>query len=529
MGGFDVFVTKLSSDGTALVYSTYLGGSGDDYPGGTSAIALDADGNVYVTGTTGSSNFPTTSGAFQTTFAAGPNDIFVTKINPNGSSLVYSTYLGGSLNDEGHGITVNGTGHAYVTGLGQTGFPTTSGAYSTSLTSVGDIIVTKLNPTGSGLEYSTAVPTTSKFGVDVGTAIAVDDSGNAYVTGAVRGAIGTPGAFQTTYQGGINGDAYVLKLNPIGSNLIWATNLGGSSSDGAWSIAVDDTGNTYVCGGAESPNFPTTTGALQTSFSGGPGVPSDGFVTKVNPTGSALVFSTYLGGNGEESGAVCSLDRPTGNTSALQSTTSTNMPVTADAVQPSSAGSFEGYIARLNAAGSALLYGSYIGGSGSDFTAGIALDFFSNVYVVGNTDSTNFPTTPGAFQTTYSGGVDAFVTKIQLVTPVTIDIKPGSFPNSINLGSNGVVPVAILGSATFDASQIDPLTVTMADAKVKLKGKGTPMASLQDVNGDGFLDLVVQVSTSTLQMNANDTEAIVEGATVGGTSFRGKDSIRIVP
>ena len=529
-GGADVFVTKLNPTGTAVLYSTYLGGSGNDTAsGGTAAIALDATGNVYLVGRTGSSNFPITAGSFQTTFAAGPNDIFVTKIDPNGSSLLYSTYLGGPQNDEGGAITVDNAGNAYVTGLGQLNFPTTTGALKTTFTAFGEIIVTKLNSTGSSLVYSTYIPTTAKFGVDAGTAIAVDGSGNAYVTGTVRSAIGTPGAFQTTFQGGVNGDVFVLKLNPTGSTLVWATNLGGSSTDNAWSIAIDAAGNSYVCGGTESSNFPTTTGAYQTIYRGGPGVPSDGFVTKVNPAGSALVFSTYLSGNGEEGGFSCSLDHSTGIISAWQWTPSTNMPVTSDALQPSSAGSYEGYIARLNAAGSALLYGSYFGGSSSEFTGGIALDFFSNAYVVGNTSSTNFSTTAGAFQTTYGGAVDAFVTKMQFMTPVSIDIKPGSFPNSINLGSSGVVPVAILGSATFNATQIDPLTVTLADARVKLKGKGTPMASLEDVNGDGFLDLVVQVSTDALQLTDSDTQAIVEGQTYGGVPFRGLDSVRIVP
>ena len=213
-------------------------------------------------------------------------------------------------------------------------------------------------------------------------------------------------------------------------------------------------------------------------------------------------------------------------------TTPSGFPgVTASSIQSTNAGDFDAFVTKLNMAGTALLYSTYLGGSGTDQANGIAVDQAGQAYVTGNTNTlSGFPgTATSPIQSANGGGSDGFVAKIQFVTPVSIDIKPGSFPNSINLASNGVVPVAILGSATFDASPIDPLTVTMADAKVKLKGKGTPIASLEDVNSDGFLDMVVHVSTSTLVLNANDTEAIVEGATVGGDIFRGKDLVRIVP
>jgi hypothetical protein len=273
----------------------------------------------------------------------------------------------------------------------------------------------------------------------------------------------------------------------------------------------------------------STNGAIQGTFGGS----QDAFVTKLNPAGTALVYSTYLGGSGSDEAGGIAVNQAgqayvTGGT-----TTSSGFPgITASSIQSTNAGDFDTFVTKLNATGTALLYSTYLGGSGIDQSNGIALDQVGNAYVFGQTNtSSGFPgITVSSIQSTYAGGDrDGFVAKIQFVTPVSIDIKPGSFPNSINLGSNGVVSVAILGSATFDASQIDPLTVTMADAKVKLKGKGTPMASLQDVNGDGFLDLVVQVSTSTLVLTATDTEATVEGATVDGTSFRGKDSVRIVP
>jgi hypothetical protein len=267
----------------------------------------------------------------------------------------------------------------------------------------------------------------------------------------------------------------------------------------------------------------------------------DAFVTKLNPTGSGLVYSTYLGGSGNEGGtfnlAGIAVDT-LGHAYVTYHTNSANFPVTAGAFQPGFGGGIDAFVTKLKADGSALVYSTYLGGNGEDAGFDITLDVNNNAYMVGGTASADYPTTTGAFQPTFGGGVhdpfvansqDAFVAKIEFFIPVMIDIKPGSFPNSINLGSSGAVPVAILGSATFDATQIDPLTVTLADAAVKLKGKGTPMASLEDVNGDSFLDLVVHVSTEALQLTETDTEVVLEGQTYTGQAIQGTDSIRVVP
>jgi uncharacterized repeat protein (TIGR01451 family) len=277
-------VTKLNPAGSGLVYSTYLGGSGNDNGG---HIAVDAAGNAYVTGSTISTDFPTTPGAFQTSLQ-GNFDTVVTKLNPAGSGLVYSTYLGGSGGGEGGGgIAVDAAGNVYVTGSTlSTDFPTTPGAFQTSLQGNSDTVVTKLNPAGSGLVYSTYL---GGSGDENGGGIAVDAAGNAYVTGSTGSTDfpTTPGAFQSAFQGG-GSDAVVTKLNPAGSGLVYSTYLGGSGGDEGGDIAVDAAGNAYVTGGSGSTDFPTTPGAFQPTFGGGS---MDSFVTKIEVPSADLALA----------------------------------------------------------------------------------------------------------------------------------------------------------------------------------------------------------------------------------------------
>src|SRR5213078_311962 len=298
------------------------GGSGIDDGLG---IAVDALGNAYVTGFTGSANFPTTAGAFQTTFG-GIVDAFVTKFNPPGTGLVYSSYLGGSGVDDGLGIAVDALRNAYVTGFtGSTNFPTTAGAFQTTFGGTEDAFVTKLNPMGTGLVYSTYL---GGSGVDDGFGIAVDALRNAYVTG-FTGSTNFPttaGAFQTT--GGDTVDAFVTKLNPTGTGLVYSTYLGGSSDDEGLAIAVDALGNAYVTGITFSTNFPATAGAFQTTLGG----TEDAFVTTLNATGSLLVYSTYLGGSDVDDGLGIAVDAR-GNAYVTGFTGSTNFPTTAGAFQ----------------------------------------------------------------------------------------------------------------------------------------------------------------------------------------------------
>ena len=276
----------------ALAYSTYLGGSGGDSGNG---IAVDSSGSAYVTGNTSSTDFPTTSGALQTT-SAGSGDAFVTKLNASGTALVYSTYLGGTGSDSGHAIAVDGSGDAYVTGsTSSTNFPTTAGALQTTSAGSGDAFVTKLNASGTALVYSTYL---GGSGGDSGASIGLDGSGDAYVTGSTSSTNfpTTAGALQTTSAG--SGDAFVTKLNASGTALVYSTYLGGTGSDSGQGITVDSSGVAYVTGNTSSTDFPTTSGALQTTSAGS----GDAFVTKLNASGTALVYSTFLGGSGIDFG-----------------------------------------------------------------------------------------------------------------------------------------------------------------------------------------------------------------------------------
>ena len=361
-----------------LSYSTFLGGTGGD--SGT-AVAVDASGNMYLVGTTSSTNFPVTSGVVQSTLA-GASNVFVTKLNSSGTP-VFSTYLGGSGSDSGAGIALDASGNVYVTGTTtSTNFPTT-GVGQTTLNGSSDAFVTKLNPTGTALIYSTYL---GGSGEENGNAIAVDASGNAYVTGATT-SIDFPtvsNSFQTAYGGG-NADAFIAKLSPNASSLVYSSYLGGGAGESAASVAVDAAGEAFVVGTTSSTDFPTVT-PLQATFGGGG---ADVFVSKFNAGGTALVFSTYLGGSGTDQGTSLALDA-SGNVYLTGSTASANFP-TVGPVQGTLAGAANAFVSKLAASGSTLVYSTYLGGSGTDSGNGIAVDASGNAYVVGATSSTDFP------------------------------------------------------------------------------------------------------------------------------------------
>lgn len=365
-----------------------------------------------MTGVTNSFNFPTTPGAFDP-IGDSAFDGFVTKLNASGSSLIYSTCLGGSGADEPFAIAIDGNGQAHVTGSTMSlNFPTTVGAFDTSFngpTSNHDAFVTKLNAMGSALVYSTFFGGSSS---DQATGIALAPSGNAYVTG-VTSSTNLPttfGAFDN-FLGG-SGDAFVMKLNTTGSGVFYSTYLGGSASDVGFGIAIDAAGLAYVTGYATSFDFPVTSSAFDRFFGGG----VDVFVTKLNASGTRLVYSTFLGGSGFDVGFAIAVDG-LGQAHVTGHTNSSTFPTTFGAFDTVYArmGVADAFLTKLSASGSTLSYSSYLGGDNNhDDGRSIAIDVAGNVYVGGKTASTGFPTTVGSYDTSYNGGpFDGFVTRFQ--------------------------------------------------------------------------------------------------------------------
>ncbi|MBI5236911.1 MAG: SBBP repeat-containing protein [Deltaproteobacteria bacterium] len=418
-GSWDVFVSKLNTSGNALVYSTYLGGSGFDYGYG---IAVDASGNAYVTGETSSANFPTASPLYGTN--AGYNDAFIAKINSTGSALVYSTYLGGARQDYGKDIALDAWGNAYVTGYTTSAdFPTVSPLLPHQIqtqtdiygriTYIGDGFVVKLNPTGSALANSTFLGGTSyDYPASIATRITMDAYGNlsggVYVTGYTYSTnFPTAAPFYATNSGA--SDVFVTKINPTWSALAYSTYLGGASSDYGSAIAVDPAGNAYITGTTYSTNFPTASPIYGPRLDLYGGYPGDAFVTKLNASGNALSYSTYLGGTAYDSGYGIAVDN-SGNAYVTGYTLSTNFPV-ASPLYSTLGGGYDAFVTKLNPAGSALSFSTYLGGSGNDYGRSIVVDGYENAYVAGQTYSTNFPTV-APFQPANAGLQDVFAAKI---------------------------------------------------------------------------------------------------------------------
>jgi RHS repeat-associated protein len=491
-----------------LSFSTYLGGRGTDQGNG---IAVDAAGNVYLTGSTTSTNFPGTSGSF-----SGTQDAFVSKLSADGQTLLYSSYLGCSTTTTGQSIAVDAAGDAYVTGQTFSGFRTTTGAYQTAYNgrlNAASAFITKFNTAGDNLVYSTYL---DGSGAATGYGIAVDGQGDAYVTGSTAASqMGgasfptTSGAAQTSYGGGST-NAFVTELNPPGSALVYSTFLGGSGTDQGNGIALDVSGNAYVTGNAGSTNFPTTSGAYQTSKR--TGATQNAFVTKVNAGGSAWGYSTYLGGGSTDSGYAIAVNL-SGNAYVTGSSTSTNFP-TQNAYAASLGGSQDAFVTELNTAGSALSYSTYLGVSGTQTGRGIGVDRSGYATVVGDTNSTSFPTL-NATQSSFGGGSnDAFVTSFQ---PAGNTLSYSSYLGGSSSDQANAVAIDLRGNAYVTGSTSSTNFPTVNPEQGSPGGGSNPDAFVTKVAFKPLPPVFTSISPDT-GSSSSDQITTNQNLTISGTA-----------
>jgi Beta-propeller repeat len=387
-----------------LGYSTYLGGTGADF-----ALDVDVDvaGNAYITGYTFSPDFPTVDPMQPAPGGNMASDVFVTKLNPKGSALVYSTYLGGNGSEQALGIEVDREGNAYLTGYTSSlDFPTMN-PLQPAFAGFQDVFVTKLNPAGSALIYSTYLGGSS---LEQGQGLAIDRLGNVYLTGStISSDFPTMNPLQPvllTFQ-----DAFVAKLNSAGSALVYSTYLGGNDFDDGRDIAVDRRGNVYLVGWTFSIDFPTANPLQPGLADSGPARLGDAFVTKLDASGTAFIYSTYFGGNSQDIGNAIALDAHD-NVYVTGSTISTIFP-TMNPLQPSLRLGNDAFVAKLDRSGSALHYSTYLGGSGLDEGIGIAVDARGNAYVTGRTNATDFPILNPVQPTPPPSSLNAFLSKLK--------------------------------------------------------------------------------------------------------------------
>jgi uncharacterized repeat protein (TIGR01451 family) len=574
-----------------LVYSTYLGGSTSTGPYATtsvSAIAVDSSGGAYVAGSTATSDFPTTPYAFQTA-NHGSGNAFVSKFTADGSAVVYSTYLGGTGGDVANGLAIDGAGDAYVTGTTRsTDFPTVNplqatGHWNTFFCCASTSFVAKLNGTGSGLIYSTYLGSAQGGGDvgDVAKGIAVDGSGNAYVTGYTDSAdFPTANAIQPTNHShsdpATNG--FVSEINPSGSALVYSTYLGGSGNatggDENDAIAVDGAGNAFVTGFTRSTDFPTTPNALQSTCTPGPAGCNEGFVTKINLGGTALAYSTYLaqaglcegiavdgGGNAYVTGVsvIVAKLNPTGSSlvyftqlgtgqqagtgiavgssgsAYITGYTYSNSFPAVNAVQATNrayaAGYENAFVAQVTPDGSGLVYSTYLGGSTSTEGNGIAVDASGNAYVTGFTRSSDFPVTSNAFQSTnrtfngYYYVATGFVTKI---SPATADLDIANNASGVAMsGSTLTYSITVTNNGPDAASNVNIQDAIPAGTNFNSVATTSGSCTAPAPGSAGTVNCTAPAlasgsaitETLTVNVTAGLLSTITDTATVSSTTF----------
>jgi hypothetical protein len=412
--GVDAFATRFAADGASLDYAYWFNALTLFAEDEAYAVAVDPLGNAYVTGYTRSADFCAVFGnvpGYQPVYG-GETDAFVAKIRADGSGLAYCTFLGGSDWDVGRAIAIDKLGNAYVVGgTWSDDFPVTPGAVQPVLAGQRDSFLVKLDAAGSALLYGSYFGGTGQeeaVGVQISSADSVAEH-LVFAAGWTNSADfpTTPGVIGPAYRG--NTDGFLYRLDLAGDRLDYATYLGGSGQDRPAGLALR-ANHALIAGSTQSVDFPTSAGALADSPLGG----QDGFATKVAPDGRALLYSTYLGGSGDDSAAALTTDMDDGTAIIAGGTASPDLPTTDLALSPTLHGPRDAMLLRLSDDGARLVYGSYLGGDGLDQALGVAAYGVGQVVVTGSTTSEDFPVTPLAFDGTYNGGGDVFVTRLSL-------------------------------------------------------------------------------------------------------------------
>jgi hypothetical protein len=440
-----------------LLWSTYLGGSAVDRINGT---ATDADGNVYVVGTTYSANLPATTTGFRSP-VSGNGDVMVAKFNSGGTTLQWLARIGGSQFDDGRSIAVDAAGNVFVTGYtGSSDFSVSAGSYRTSFAGRYDGFITKLSPSGT-VVFSSLFGGT---GQDWPMAVRVDAAGNAVIAGSTDSYNfpTTPGVIRRSrpYVFADASDGFIVKFNAAGTGLVYGTYFGATNaSDAINGLALDSAGQPIVVGYTHSSLFPTTSGAFDKNAD----YFQEGFVTRLNANATGYVFSSYVGGDNADEARAVAVDANDNVYVTGFTGSSVRFPTFGSAAQATNGGGWDAFLLKVNPAGTTLVYSTFWGGSGEDKAQAIVVSPTGEVTISGNTASSNLRTTSGAYDPSFNGGTDAFVARFSTSGQIIYSSFFGSAGNdrvfSMAAAPNGNV---VLGGNTD--SQALPTGLALAQS-----------------------------------------------------------------